>query len=189
MPSKEEYWRNPEKHRAKARAYAEAHPEWKRESGKRWARKKRASLGKEGRAATELAAKKRDPVGYLLRHAQDRAKTKGLPFDLTREDIVIPEFCPVLGFRLEWGRGQMGWRNMLAPSLDRVNPQLGYVRGNVKVISNRANHLKSNGTISEMRAVLAYMEREGAPEDPLSVIRPVDFGPVPLPLFDKFVGW
>ena len=51
---------------------------------------------------------------------------------------------------------------MNSPSLDRIRPQLGYVAGNVRVISNRANHLKSNGTISEFEAVLAYMKREGA---------------------------
>lgn len=165
MPSKEEYWRNPEKHRAKMREYAKAHPEWKRETGKQWARKKRASVGKASLAAYHLARKKADPIGYLLRHAETRAKKQGIPFDLTREDLVMPDVCPVLGLPFEWGVGQMGWRNMRSPSLDKIKPQLGYVRGNVRIISNRANHLKSNGTISELEAVLAYMKREGCNED------------------------
>ena len=44
------------------------------------------------------------------------------------------------------------------PSLDRFVPNLGYVKGNIRVISFRANRLKSDATIDEMRQVLAYME-------------------------------
>ncbi len=44
-------------------------------------------------------------------------------------------------------------------TLDRVVPSLGYVKGNVRVISFRANRLKNNATIDEIRAILAYMER------------------------------
>lgn len=165
MPSREEYWRNPEKHRAKTRAYGIEHPEWKRESGKQWARKKRAALGKEGRAAQARKWKDADPVGYMLHHAEGRARSQGIPFNLTREDLVMPDVCPVLGLPFEWGVGQMGWRNMRAPSLDKIKPQLGYVSGNVRIISNRANHLKSNGTISEFEAVIAYMKREGCNRD------------------------
>ncbi|HEY1858660.1 hypothetical protein [Acidocella sp.] len=161
MPSS----KNPVINRQKANDYRLAHPEWHRRTNREWARKKRDRLGKSGRAAVEFARKSADPAGYLWRHARDRASSKGLPFDLTPGDISVPEFCPVLGIRLEWGRGQMGWRNMTAPSLDRVRPQLGYVRGNVRIISNRANHLKSNGTITEFEAVLIYMRREGANRD------------------------
>lgn len=165
MPSKETYWRNPEKYRAKTNAYREANPGWHKDSNRDWARKKRARVGKEGLAAYHLARKKADPIGYLLRHAETRAKKLGIPFDLGREDLVMPDVCPVLGLPFEWGVGQMGWRNMRSPSLDKIKPQLGYVKGNVRIISNRANHLKSNGTISEFEAVLAYMKREGCNED------------------------
>jgi len=91
-----------------------------------------------------------------------RAKQKGIVCEIDVSDVQIPEFCPVLGIRLAWGKGQRGWRNMGSPSVDRIKPQLGYVKGNVRVISNRANHLKGNGTIEELKAVLDYMLREGA---------------------------
>ncbi len=153
---------NPEINRRKAREYALAHPEWKRESNRNYMRRKRARMGKDAVRERATKYKTADPVGYLLQHAEARARQKGIPFDLAREDLVMPDLCPVLGLPFEWGTGQMGWRNMRSPSLDRIKPQLGYVRGNVRIISNRANHLKSNGTISEFEAVLAYMRRAGA---------------------------
>lgn len=160
MPSS----KDPIINRQKANEYRLAHPEWKRRTGREWMRKKRAALGKDGRQAEARRRKTADPIGYLVEHARQRAIAKGISFDLTRDDLIMPEACPVLGLPFEWGTGQMGWRNMRSPSLDRIRPQEGYVKGNVQIISNRANHLKSNGTISELEAVLAYMRRVGANE-------------------------
>ena len=165
MPTKEEYWKNPQKYRAATRAYGLEHPEWKRESDKQWMRKRRAKMSTEELAAERVKWKNRDPVGHLLMIARKRASQQGIPFDLEHEDLVMPEVCPVFGVPFEWGVGVMGWRNMRAPSLDKIKPHLGYVKGNVRIISMRANHLKSNGTISEFEAVLAYMKREGCAYD------------------------
>jgi hypothetical protein len=44
------------------------------------------------------------------------------------------------------------------PSVDRVDNACGYVKGNIRVISARANHLKSDATVEEIRSLLAYME-------------------------------
>lgn len=161
MPSS----KDPVINRQKANEYRLAHPEWKRRTGREWMRKKRAAMGVSGRQQEHLRQKKADPIRYLLNHAKGRARAKGVPFDLDRDSLVIPDACPVFGVPFEWGVGLHGWRNMWAPSLDRIKPQLGYVRGNVLVISNRANHLKSNGSISEIEAVLAYMKRVGANQD------------------------
>lgn len=43
-----------------------------------------------------------------------------------------------------------------SPSLDRIEPDLGYVAGNAIVISNRANRLKSDATIDELRAIASF---------------------------------
>ncbi len=91
----------------------------------------------------------------ILREARKRAKEKGVPFLLTEADLTIPEFCPVFGWRMEVGVGQ---RTDKSPSLDRIIPELGYVKGNVRVISWRANRLKADGTVAELRRVIAYME-------------------------------
>lgn len=91
----------------------------------------------------------------MLNEAKKRAKKKELPFDLTKEDIVIPEFCPVLGIPLVVGVGK---QSPNSPSLDRKINELGYVVGNVEVISLKANTLKSDATIEELKAVVKYME-------------------------------
>lgn len=161
MPSS----KDPVVNRRKAQEYRLAHPEWHRRTNREWAAKKRSRQTHDERNEPYRKGKRRDPIGYLLKHAMYRAARLGIPFGLTREDLVMPAVCPVLGLPFEWGTGQVGWRNMRSPSLDRIKPQLGYVRGNVEIISNRANHLKSNGTISEIEAVLAYMKMRGCNED------------------------
>ena len=85
--------------------------------------------------------------------ARKRAAALDLPFLIEPEHIVIPERCPVLGFLLTT-KGQRDTR----PSLDRIIPSLGYVPSNVRVISFRANRIKSDATPDELRAVLAYSE-------------------------------
>ena len=86
----------------------------------------------------------------LLQKARQRAKKKSLPFSLTEEDIVIPDVCPVLGIPLFSGNGRMIDNS---PNLDRIIPEKGYVPGNVRVISQRANRIKSNATAEEIRLV------------------------------------
>ena len=71
-------------------------------------------------------------------------------------DIQIPEICPVLGIRLE--RGNRGGCAASA-SLDRIVPELGYTKGNVHVISLRANRLKSDATPAELRLVADFFEQ------------------------------
>lgn len=57
-------------------------------------------------------------------------------------DIIIPETCPMLGIKLEFGFDKQGG-NFNSPSLDRIIPELGYTKGNVMVISKRANMIKT----------------------------------------------
>lgn len=99
-----------------------------------------------------------DPRVYIRYNMNKRVKALGLVSDVELEDIVIPEFCPVLGIKLKSGRGR-GQHLPSSPSLDRIDPNGGYVRGNIRVISYRANQLKSNATLEELRAVLADAEK------------------------------
>jgi len=45
------------------------------------------------------------------------------------------------------------------PTLDRINNDLGYIKGNVEVISAKANRLKNNGTIEDFELILQYMKK------------------------------
>lgn len=91
----------------------------------------------------------------LRNSAQTRSKLLGVPFDLKLADIVVPEFCPVFGMRLVKNKG---FPRDNSPTLDRTIPELGYVVGNVRVISYRANCIKSFGTADEHRAVAKYLD-------------------------------
>lgn len=99
----------------------------------------------------------KNPRAYILQNAKARARKKGLEFNLVVEDIIIPEVCPVFGTPLElvWGQGTKDNK----PSLDRIDSSLGYIKGNVQVISWRANNLKSNGTLTEFLALVEFLKR------------------------------
>lgn len=101
----------------------------------------------------QLSRKK--PAAHLLRAARYRAKTKNLPFDLEIADIEIPEVCPVLGCKLK--QGTKGDSNF-SPSIDRIIPSKGYTKGNIRVISWRANNLRKDATLEELKKVVSYVE-------------------------------
>lgn len=92
----------------------------------------------------------------LLSGAKSRAKKRKIPFNLSIDDIFIPEFCPVLGIKLERGA-----KTVIpgSPTLDRFIPELGYTKNNVLVISHRANSLKRDGSLAEHTKLLDWMKR------------------------------
>ncbi len=98
-----------------------------------------------------------NPEKLALYEARKRAKKFNLPCTITEDDIMIPEFCPILGIRLV--RGSTDDNRDACPSLDRILPDLGYVLGNIAVISYRANRLKNDGTIEEHRKVADWIEQ------------------------------
>jgi hypothetical protein len=93
----------------------------------------------------------------MLYAAKSRAKRAGLRFSLTADDIKIPKRCPVLGVKF---RFSIGCAHPSSPSLDRIIPELGYVVGNVEVISYRANVIKNNATAEELMKVADYYKRK-----------------------------
>lgn len=91
----------------------------------------------------------------LLRWARGRAEQQDVPFNLTVDDIAIPEFCPVLGIPLYCGDGSSCDNS---PTLDKIVPEVGYVPGNILVVSNRANRIKHNYSWWELRMVVEFYE-------------------------------
>jgi hypothetical protein len=91
----------------------------------------------------------------LLRWARGRAELKGVAFQLTVEDVKIPEFCPVLGIPLRHGVGKPCDNS---PTIDRIVPEVGYVPGNILIISYRANRIKNNASFWEMRMMVEFYE-------------------------------
>jgi len=98
----------------------------------------------------------------ILSRCKYRAKKRNIPFDLTLEDILIPKVCPVLGIeirQLNIDDYQKKGYNPTAPSIDRIIPQLVYLKNNLRIISARANLLKNDATISELELVLKDLKR------------------------------
>lgn len=101
----------------------------------------------------------RDPLKQsknLHRWAKRRAAEQGVCFSITVDDIQIPKECPVLKIPIYSGDG-VSIDN--SPTLDRIVPEVGYVPGNVIVISNRANTIKSNATWHELNCLVQFYEQ------------------------------
>jgi len=83
---------------------------------------------------------------------KSRAKLKNLEFNLEISDIIIPQVCPV--FNVPFDKESFDY----TPSVDRIDPKKGYVKDNIKIISNKANRIKNNADIKEIKLVLKYLE-------------------------------
>jgi hypothetical protein len=101
-------------------------------------------------------SKLNNPNKFLCKDAKHRAKKKNIPFDITADDVIIPEVCPILGIPLKAGDKIVC---NTSPTIDRIKPELGYVKGNIQVLSYRANMLKSNATIEELEKVLEHLKK------------------------------
>lgn len=98
----------------------------------------------------------RSPSHVLWRNAKFRANRAGVPFDILPLDIVIPSHCPIFGTPLTSPSGKRGG-SPSSPSLDRIIPTAGYVRGNIEVISRRANMIKNDATAAELERVAKHI--------------------------------
>jgi len=124
---REYYWNNVERQKLKGKIYRERFPEKSKERCIKWIRN--------------------NPEKAMLGRAKARAKRKGIEFNISLEDISIPTHCPVLKIPLARANGKM---HDNSPSLDRIDCTKGYVRGNIIVISWRANMIKSVGRPDEL---------------------------------------
>ncbi len=89
----------------------------------------------------------------LLKGARDRSRWRNIDLSIELEDIPeIPDVCPILEITLKVHVGEPGWHDD-SPSLDRIVNSKGYIKGNVRIISNRANRLKADASIEELRKV------------------------------------
>lgn len=98
---------------------------------------------------------RRDPKLYLWGVAKKRAKLKGMEFSITPEDIIFDGYCPITKRRIDTGTNKLD----TSMSLDRVDNDKGYVKGNVVAISRWANLRKSDMTKGDLEGVLEYMEK------------------------------
>lgn len=122
-----------------AKQYRKENPEWARETNKR-SRQKQKKLHPEKTIWSEL---------------RKRARQRGILFNLNIEDIVIPEVCPILGIKLEFGIGRV---HDASPSVDRIVPSKGYTKGNCFIISSKANRMKQENTLEDFEKIMNYIK-------------------------------
>jgi hypothetical protein len=105
-------------------------------------------------------AYRKNPARPIWQQIVRRSREQGIPCDLALDDVRLmlqrTKVCPVFGIPLVHNFGGKGFAPD-SPSIDRIHPRRGYVRGNVAVISYRANRLKGDATCAELQAVLDWM--------------------------------
>lgn len=100
------------------------------------------------------------PEKYLYLRTRQNARQRGAPIDMTYDEFLIeiggkmPEFCPVLGLKLDTAAT---WNSGCLPTIDRFDSARSYERGNISIISWRANAIKRDGTADEHRRVADWM--------------------------------
>ena len=133
---------NRERHNDHVREYAKRNPDVGKAATKRW---------RERNIGTVLYAQ-RD----MLSRAKKRAKTKEYDFNITIEDIQAAwpadGRCPALGIELDL----TGQNREHSPSLDRIDTTKGYIRGNVVVVSYRANSIKQDSDLDELKSLVTF---------------------------------
>lgn len=112
--------------------------------------KHRNSKDRERKHSNEESYKKN-----MLTSARQRAKQKNLEFNIDLSDIILPEKCPLLGIKMSINSENKNY----SYSLDRIDSSKGYIKGNVWVISNRANTLKNNSTIEELEMLVTNLKK------------------------------
>ena len=99
----------------------------------------------------------------ILNSAKGRARKRGTSCTITQQDIldVWPKdgLCPILGIELKHNYDGTGGYSFDSPSLDCINPALGYVLGNIVIMSQKANMLKGNEINPEVfRKIATWLE-------------------------------
>lgn len=95
----------------------------------------------------------------MLSHAKARAFEEGVAFDLTL-DWLMEMFghithCPVLGIKIDWSKRGVGPSHH-SPTIDKLIGAHGYTKGNVVLISHKANAMKSDATPEELLLFCAH---------------------------------
>lgn len=90
---------------------------------------------------------RRNRESSMLAHAKQRSKKMNYEFDLSVEDIIIPDICPLLKVPFVIGTKE---DYTYTPTLDRIDSTKGYVKGNVWVICMLANSMKNSATSEQL---------------------------------------
>ena len=102
-----------------------------------------------------------NPIPQMLSNAKIRAKDKNIPFEIDsvylKEIFPKDNMCPVLKIKFQYGyTSKTKINKTFAPSLDRIIPTKGYVKGNCIIVSDIVNRIKSDATLEQLEKVLKF---------------------------------
>jgi hypothetical protein len=96
----------------------------------------------------------------MFYRVKSRAKKEGIEFSIENIDIQIPEYCPILRNIKLNKNNSVG--KFDSPSLDRIDNSKGYIKGNIQVISMKANAMKNNATLEELKMFARWVLKNEA---------------------------
>lgn len=105
-----------------------------------------------------------DPVGQwcvvALHGSRDRARKEGCANTLTRSYIasIAKPNCAIFNVPLNYNAQTGGGPDDMSPTVDRIDPALGYVPGNVQVVCFKANRAKNNCNLEEQCKIYIWWE-------------------------------
>lgn len=95
-------------------------------------------------------------ISIMLSNAKKRALKKGLEFNLTKEDIIIPELCPILNVPFIIGTKE---NYDFTPTIDRIDNSKGYIVNNIQIITNKANSMKNSADFKMLMNFANYINK------------------------------
>ena len=149
--------KNPEKTKEMARlSYRKNAEARKKHQQEKW--HKDVNLSRE--KLIDYSDKNNDRV--MFQSIKNRCDKENIHFDIDLNYLksIWPSnnICPVFG--IEMKRNRRGQSRDTSPSLDRIIPEKGYVAGNVVIVSFKANRMKNNGTVEELKKLLHFYENQ-----------------------------
>lgn len=140
--------------RQRAKQLAQRHfPSWDNECSRA------ARVEQQRRILQRKWGTKEDTDLYRSKRLKWRSKkyyavTKGIDFTLEFGDVDWPTHCPMLGMELDYfAEGTQ--EN--SPSFDRIDSNKGYTKENTHIISWRANRIKNNSSLDDLKKITSYM--------------------------------
>jgi len=117
-------------------------------------------------------------IESMLNGAKKRAIKDELPFNVDEKFLksIVTQTCPVFGIQLRWGTLGEGLSDN-SPTLDKIKPELGYIKGNVCIISHIANKIKQDVGYEELYKLARWLEIKTKEVE--ENVDPQQFAPVP----------
>ena len=101
----------------------------------------------------------KNPFPQMVSNAKIRSKADGRIFNISTEYIksIFPKDarCPVLGVKFDMTLKKGGTQKH-SPTLDKIIPEKGYVKGNLIIVSWIVNRIKGDVNYDEMEKILKY---------------------------------